>query len=660
MTNLFSNIYKASELKEGLTIVFQELQDILKDHSGPFATNSVIGSKWRQVNDVDEFTKDGIKILNNLIVTDHALDRFATRMTRFVGITVDNRCHDGTTTSMLLFAKLALVALDKLDSDLNERLRYKWARLLTKILTLCLDHLKTLKINEEDILERARHLGVETNLSDIRAAIGYHMAMISSKGDHDLAFKVSEIIRSCPKKIYGMFKTTPLAIETDEAYILKKQEEDLIIQGMIGNTQDLNDKNGTQYLSENAVIFATANDIVTHSMESIFLNAFISQDLKKRAHLGDFGDCPYWDDLHEGKKHLVILSPMLNDPTLITEIMLFNKAHPKNKISYFQCQVQPKLRPSWNKTLHYVAGVPIFDDVMSEGAHLSLIGLNRPVTVKAIGSAIALKNLYEKDGDVYHPLFKDPSLFEDYTKFVRETESLLEYCRENISNPALDHDDITYLTMLYRALTCQIIYDIEIGGSIHDQYANRTVYEDAMGAALSAVDEGIVLGGYAHLVNYLKAHLETFPKKDEDNNCDDDDIVFLEKELCSQFKTSLLSLIEESLRVLPYRQIEQHRSFIDVLIDTKLEDKWSYIVARPDLYFETSRNHPDDYIDVQLLGSTKESLNAFLSRSPETVILLQAYAGYEEQFKRFRDILPRLANTTRLSDMRVKDDANLH
>ncbi len=659
MTGLFNNVYKASELKEGLSKVFEELQDILKDHSGPFATNSVIGSKWRQVNDVDEFTKDGIKILNNLIVTDEALDRFATRMTRFIGITVDNRCHDGTTTSMLLFSKLALVALEKLDSNLHERLRYKWTKLLTKILTLCLDYLKTLKITEDDILERAQSLGVETSLSDIRGAIAYHMAMISSKGDADLSFKVSEVIRSCPKKIYGMFKTTPLAIETEEAYLLKKQEEDLIIQGMIGNTQDLNDKNGTQYLSENAVIFATANDIVTHSMESIFLNAFISQDLKKRAHLGDFGDCPYWEDLHEGKKHLVILSPMLNDPTLITEIMLFNKAHPKNKISYFQCQVQPKLRPSWNKTLHYLAGVPIFDDVMSEGAHLSLIGLTRPVKVKAIGSAIALSHFYEKDGDVYHPLFKDPTLFEDYTKFVKETELLLEYCRENISNPALDHDDVTYLTMLYRALTCQTIYDIEIGGSIHDQYAHRTVYEDAMGAALSAVDEGIVLGGYAHLVKYLKDYLKTFPELEEDFAYDDD-IISLEMELCAQFKTSLLSLIEESLRVIPYRQIEQHRSFIDLLIDIKLQDKWSYIVASPDLYFETSHNNPDDYIDVHLLGHTKESLEAFLRRSPETTILLQAYAGYEEQFKRFRDILPRLANTTRLSDMRVKDDANLH
>lgn len=642
MDNVFGNIIYRDDLHGRLLHAFEELDQILVDHSGPFATNAVIGSKWRQMNDIDEFTKDGIKILRHLIVSEDAAARFATRMARFIGIAVDARCHDGTTTSMLLFCRLAILAIGEMRSELLDRDRYIWSKAFESVLTQCLDYLETIKITEEELFERCQELGIETTIEDVRAAIAYHMAMISSKGDDNLSQKISEIIRSSPRKIYGMFNDTPLAVETKEPYILKKQEYDLSVRANLGNIQDYNHRNDTQYLSEEAVIFATGNDIVTSSMESLFLMAFISTNPRMRGNLDEFGTKEGWEAFHEGKRNLIILTPMLNDPNLVTEINIFNRNNPNTKISWFNTQVNGRMRTSLNKTIHYMAGVPLFQDIKEdEDSTLSLVGLKGPkVRVQFIGTTLSINNLYEKDGGVFHPLYRDPEAFEPYTRFARETEELIEFARENLTNPALDQDEVTYLTSLYRSLTSQDIYDIEIGGSAHDQHANRTVYEDAIGAALSAINEGVILGGYGHLAKHIRA-----PKLEDGCVYDSGDPAIL----LNEFRDAFTSIIKDSLRV------AHEDGCIRNLIEGGLEDKWSYIVA--DISTYDHRTDGNTYIHGATLD--KEGLETFLKRSPDRTILFQAYGGYNEQFKRCKDILPRLANTTHLADMRIQDGTDV-
>lgn len=635
MSDVFDNVVKSGDLKTQLTQAFLDLDNILVNHCGPFASSCVIGSRWRQTNDVDEFTKDGIKILTHLIVSNEPSARFAARMARFIGLAVDKRCHDGTTTSMLLFCRLAIAALEKLNTSLMSKEQYNWAWEFYQALSMCQARLISLKITDEDILQRCLSMNIDTNIETVRAAMAYHMAMISSKGDHDLSSKVSEVIRSAPKKIYGMFRDIPLAVETEEPYILKKQDHDLLIKANLGNIQDYNYRSDTQYLSEDAVLFVTGNDIVSNSYESIFLQAFISKDPRQRPNLSDFGDVKGWEEFHEGKKNLIILTTLMQDANLIMAINEFNKANPSIKISWFTIQVHGRMRTSFNKTIHYMAGRPLFGDVMEVNPVLSLIGLEGPkVSAHLIGSTLKISNLYEKDGEVFHLYYREPELFEPYTRFVKETEELIEFANSNITNPALDQDELTFLISLYRALTCQNIVDIEVGGSAHDQYANRTVYEDAIGSALSAINEGIIMGGYGHLAKacQLWSHTTNNP-------------------LMPLFGKALTDVVADSLRA---NDIGSHVSVADLL--RKLPDdvtdsdggKWSYIVADTE-----SAAKGDHYIHMRSLD--KDMMEDFLAMSPGKTVLLQAFAGYHEQFKRFRDILPKLANTRNLADMRVKE-----
>jgi hypothetical protein len=624
----FDNVIYADNLKEELMSAFDELEIILSSHAGPFCDNAVIGSKWRQMNDIDEFTKDGIKILLHLVVSNDAVARFVARMTRFIGISVDKRCYDGTTTAMLLFCHLGRVAVEKMDADLFDKSAYEWSKDLYTLLTKALEYIEHLKITDQDLLDLCEEYKISTSIEEVRASMAYHMAMISSKGDDNLSSKIAQVIRSTPKHIYGTFRDNALVKETEEPYILKRQEYDLSVRANIGHIDHYNYKNDTQYLSEDAVVFMTGNDIVSNSMESSFLISFISTNPRYRADLkADFGVDKGWEELCEGKRNLIIVSTVMSDPLLIETIMTFNMTHPTCRISWFNMNIQGRMRTSVNKTFHAMSGAHLFPDVMSENALLSVVGLTGPkVKVHFIGNIMTFTGLYEKDGNVYHPFYSDPSAFEPYTLFCRETEEIIQEAMANITNQALDPDEVTILTSLYRSLICQDVYDIDIGGSAHDQYANRTVFEDAVGAALSAIREGIVLGGYGHLAHYFGDELFATDSQDEIGG-----MIFN-----SLINVLSVSLREETVDGLKFKILQDFTSKYDYLVTTTV---------------------PDENGDYNLsVGSLdKDSLSEFLGRTPGTPVLLQAYAGYNEQFKRFRDILPRLSNTSHLIDMRVQN-----
>lgn len=652
MDSSFNNLTRSTDLKYGLEEAFHELADILVNHAGPFASNCVIGSKWRQVNDADESTKDGVKILKHLIVSEEEMDRFAARLSRFVGIAVDARCHDGTTTSMLLFCRLALIALEKMDHGLWDHKRYLWYRELETKLKEGLSFLDRIKITEDDILKRAEEFGLVTTIEDVRAAMAYHMAMISSKGDHDLSHKISQVIRSSPKKIYGMFKDASNPLESSNRYTLKKQEFDLSFRGNPGSATAWNYKNDTQFLAEDAVIFVTGNEIVPGQFESLFLRAFISTKMQQRANLSEFGVKQGWEAFHEGKRQLIIITPMLNDVELATDILEFNQFNPNCKITTFSLQAPHRVRTIFNKTAHYIAGKHRFSDVSTTNALDSFIGLDRrDIKVHCIGSTIEISNLYDKTGEVYHPFYSNPESFEPYTEFAKELEETILFAQDNSTNVGLDPDEVMQITGLYRTLTCQEIYDIEIGGLIHEQYANRTVYEDAMGAALSAINDGVVLGGYGHLSKYFR---DKFQAKTPHRN---PRVESWFDRLCSWMGTPNPTTdeadVDQSIHLaLQSIVVDSTRSYDDLVSDllSELVDKWSYIVALPDR-FEKGYQH------VQVRDFDASTMIRFLTREAKgPPILLQAWSGYHEQFQRFADILPKLAATTNFVDMRIKEN----
>ena len=616
----FGNFIDKFDLKEQMLSVLEEMESVLVQHAGPYATNCVIGSPYRQISDIDEFTKDGIKILASAVVSEDPIARFIARLCRFIGLAVDARCHDGTTTSMLLFCKLAKIAVNILGMDYASPERMVEVRTLTTTLKYYLDSLDDLKITVDSLTGRFNDMGVACLRNEVLGAVAYHTAMISSKGDHDLSDKIRQLIQNSPVKSYGMFLQRPLAKETSERYILTRQEHDFAMQGSLYDVKDFNHRNGSEFLTDNAVVFATGDDLGGGSFAAEFLKAFISTEVSHRSKLFEFGCEKGWEEYHEGFKTLVILSPMCSEGNLMQIIQNYNLRNPDTKVVVLNWNgVQPRLRHHWDKTLHYMAGKPIFYDVKVTNPTQCLIGVDRAVKVHQKGNSIALFNLYDRDGAAEHPYLQNPDAFKSYTDYRFEVEEQLEETQDNPTRAILSNDETTMLIGFYRALTCQNVLDIEIGGHTHEQRANGTVYEDAMGAALSAVEDGLMLGGYGRLVALDHGHVEV---------CDAiEDVLFAT--LRADIKYDLVIALEK--------------------------DQWAYLYADRNKCIDAIGH---THISVRTLDIT--SAEAFLKCTPECGVLIQSWSGYHEQFTRFLDILPKLANTTALNDMRSGNTENLH
>lgn len=629
--SVFNNLSNAQKLADDITQSAEDLDRILVDHAGPFASNCILGSRWRQHNDIDEFTKDGISILSHFIVSDEPISRLIARLARFVGFAVDKRCHDGTTTSMLLFSRLAALAAKVGIGAKDVPTRLRFVREFVATMEDYLEVLEGLKITDTEIVERATALGITTNETEVRGAIAYHMAMISSKGDHELAEKIATMVETTPKAMSGLFKNEPMVVETPERYILEKQAYDLACHAKEGNPDYLNYKSDTQLRLENAVVFAVPKEIVIGTIESEFLTAFISTTPRHRGELFSFGLDKGWEAFHEDKYNLVIMSDGLSDPNLIMAITEFNNANQKVQIVHLVTQVPKKMRTSFDKTLHFVAGKPQFQEVATSDPMACLIGLDEGdnVLVELLGDTLKLSGLYEKSEAVFHPFYDDPEASESYTKFRIETEELIKFAEDNITHYALDQGEIAYLSMLYRALICQHIWDIRIGGLAHEQAANRSVYQDAIGAALSAVDDGVVLCGYAHLAQAGAAA----PWSEHQ----------------SDIASIFMGIFASAARCEISDLTDPNN------IGTMLFDKWYYHAADPEEFLNGSGNH----VYTSHLN-TKDKLEAFLSKEKgNKPVLIQSWAGYHEQLHRFKDIIPRVANSTHLADMRVEKGADI-
>ena len=104
-------------------------------------------------------------------------------------------------------------------------------------------------------------------------------------------------------------------------------------------------------------------------------------------------------------------------------------------------------------------------------------------------------------------------------------------------------------------------------------------------------------------------------------------------------------MVADSVRCTPDELFELINDDIEIT-------KWHYVVADVDQFVKGEPHVSLECIDAN-------HINAFLNRDKGKPVLLQAWAGYEEQFIRFRDILPRLTNTTHLLDKRISENDHI-
>jgi hypothetical protein len=612
----YYNQSSIADLKTKGVKVLDGIIDILKLHTGPYAASALISSKYRQNNDVEEFTKDGIRILTSLYSSECPVERSLSRMCRFVGHAVDQRCGDGTTTSMLFLALSMRHILNGLDENIIGTKNIARSIQLAETLKSIWQEFEKTKITIDDLEELigTMDLAGEYSREDIKYAVAWNMAMVSSKGNRDLSEKIATVVSSLPEKGGRVFKVRPETTEISDPFILKQVPYDFILEGRCESHYDLNHQSGTQMLSEDCVLYMAEQVIADSSLEELFLTELIVGD--DPATMQDLGGMTPWKKLNEGlTRDLVILAPSFQSSRLNQVIDTYNQQTKGGRIIRIQFHARPRLLYSVVSAIKAVAGAGKFERNFTQSASDLLIGLDGGVSVFQHGGTVELSGLYHRDGGSNHPFLNSPD-HPFYNAVVDEMLDTIQKCQNDPVNPPLDPEDLAHLTDLYRHTTTQKLYEITLGGTRHEQASNLTVFQDAITAATSAVFDGFVLSGYDHMLGIINGRVE---KSDPTHVIHD-------------LQTTLVEILMAATRApLPLTT-----------------DSFSKFVYR------ISRLKDDEAVIQKGDLANPDVMKGFLDCDGEHV-LIQAFIGYDEQFRRFKDILPKLANTGQIIDMRNRD-----
>lgn len=550
------------------------LINILTQICGPYAKSVAVPMTHNGMQ-YSTFTKDGIDVLNSTRV-DSQIGEFIRQTATYFGSRVDSIARDGTTTGMLLLLKLWSVLQDDPEQTTS----------LIKALSKVVDNV-TIKIDDTNI--------------EHKKYVAYHQAMISSKGDHELAWRIAEVVSTLPKELYGAYRIHHSPVESEEMYRLKHRDYDFEIRGFYD--QQVNNANmKTECAYDSVYLFATATELVGNNPATMAL-INILQDIQNNVIVLD--------------KPLVVVSPKI-DAQLQGAISQYNRERTQpHPIIWFHMQGEniarnANLVQAIQVSSDYKDPFDVVTQSFKEVGHVfNLIDLTTVARIRMHSNHVCeISDLYVRGDGVFHPYYVDPDKSTAYTQFRKELEDTVNTLKSKVAFDSRDLANIETLNGIYRQLVCQNQVDLEICGSSFDNLANRSVAQDAYGAAIASIESGVVVGAFLTLTRYVLEMKEEFHLSDE--VCD----VFMDivKTIYRPNEGQLQYLIDPT-PLNPTRKLQEH-----YLVDANGEIIHSDF--EPNKYLVYSKSYPYDYNAMQ--------------KEP---VLIQPAIGYVTFVRRLREVL---------------------
>lgn len=630
---VIKNHYTGSSYLDTAIDVFDTILQLLKPHCGPYASYAILPTQLAGNQTIDQYTKDGINIVKSL-KTDTPMARHVMRLVSYVGERVDNVCHDGTTTAMMMFCDLAARLLLTIPSDdkLHATLwRQKLTTAFSQVLSGCELVIDYDAITVDTLIDK-----LQCTHDEAVWAMAYHQAVIASKGDTELSRGIADVLASTVLDLHGQYLLHHSGIETEERFSVKHHDYDFELPGSLAKQEDLNHALGSEFRIDNALLLVTASELIRGNAEAEYLVQYLESDAAAKILT----------------KPLIILSPALNDPRLFDLIRTHNSTHPHAKIIIVNMHVQNQAAV-YSDAICATAGIkPLYLSMESGIEHALIDG----VAIEQRNLRVYLKNLYQKTGARLHPSYTDPTRDAFYTAVIKGIRDYIEMSTRRHDPAKTSEEMLTRVLSIYRFMSSQQLIELSIGGSSHEHIANRSVVRDAYGAAVSAVKDGVILGGHQRLLAYVHRLLKDTVWND---NIDENSVSKLAmRQVLWCFATTLLNTLSTIYGTsIPDCDIEQESqrytrmsSFVDEYQQTSNENK-------PWFFLETSMaDSPKKLESGQLeFFSMKHKLlydvSGFLTGENKGSVLLQPVSGYQEFFKRLHELLPKIINTTALIDV---------
>lgn len=622
--------------QDAYTDIKNSLKDsatFLKQFCGPFALNAGSLASTQTIS-IDNFTKDGVTIYSHLSAGT-PVEETARRLIEFIGKRVDSRCHDGTTTSMMTAASLGYRWMEALAPK-SRRERHQSAKTISRIVNILNNLIDEQSFTVDELVEGVKKTNPDVDEDKLRRRIFYDTIMTSSKGDEELAEKLSLVLESLPKELYNYARFENNNIESENRFEINTQQSDISIQGSFsGNPSTLpgNKRMGSSYELEDVNLVVIGNPVLDKQYESDYLINWIVNQLLPRKNKKNV-EIPVLDSDGNQKvdenqklvfkvetqeiveqpvrkldKPMVLLAPRF-ESTILRIVQAYNDTVDDDNRKIYLFQFYQDHTNSYHAMCKAIAVMAGNGDksylTMMEAANRNDLDLAMiPCRFEYSGNRIDISDLYKKDGRKFHPFYYDKGNVR-YHNVLNEMKETIDYYSKGNLGPNNKTDKLVYdLIYIQRCMICQKIIEMRVCGTAHELTANTSVVEDAMGSALSVVEEGMVLSGYQKILSGINKLPE------------DDPMITATAKAISEVVAASYDLSLE--------EVENYKhSLVD--FDDAGDTKFLYNNAFDEAPF-----------------SPRNALTEFANGSSNAI--LQPKAGYKEQFVRIADIISKLVMT---------------
>lgn len=501
--DLGGNVITGAALRERMAAALGIISGVLTSHCGPYARFAVAPNLTADLVQ-DEFTRDGISIVRMLQFAE-PVAQFCRSTIGFIGNKVDNACNDGTTTSMLFASALSQAWLSSehaTDGHVAIHESRASARVsveeLKQHFVEMFDYIKQSKLTTESLWELIKEADPETTctLADVNYAVAMWAALTSTKGNYEIASKVTDAVLSYPPEFSDYQLVSSSSVEREELLVVDKQEANFSFEAI----RSLADQKGNFGLGE---IFDYPNSYITLSTaplsDGVPATDLLIIQLQNMASGHHVLDAPWF-----------IVSRELVSPALIRGIRAYNRTEQGEK-----CPIIPINLSYTTDLLRYVAMEAVACSA-GDGQYLTLDTASHsfapasswiiPARAKMLGHTLEIYDLYEKTGGMYHPFYKDESKVA-YNHLVGEIDKLLKLNASRKREAA--QSEVDSLIYIKRCLIAQEVKDLRVGGLAHDNAANLSVVKDAAGTVMSVLEQGFILSGYLSLAALVESWTAT-------------------------------------------------------------------------------------------------------------------------------------------------------
>jgi chaperonin GroEL (HSP60 family) len=253
------------EEREGLMVdTAVQILELLQDHCGPYARFAMISDNARP-DLPPKFTTDGINIVRS-IQYHNPMQRIIRDELAYLGSKIESVAGDGTTTSMIIAAKLYLL-LNKPEklvelgiAQPSKAKRNENIQSYTEFTAMYKDLLVQIKEGLDKCTHTYKDLHAVSEKEAIRTVARWQ-AMTSSHGDEELSDEIADVFAAMPPEAWRNIVFVQETHETEKLVFSTVEDDQYVMSGLPVNGTIMNKSAGTEYHQDKVNVFVLHNPL---------------------------------------------------------------------------------------------------------------------------------------------------------------------------------------------------------------------------------------------------------------------------------------------------------------------------------------------------------------------------------------------------------------